>query len=167
MTKKKKGIIELLWGIYIFDLAAHTILTPGQSASVIWPTFSDLGCDHLSCAGSRSVRDYFRAGWVITSGPKERTRECFHAQFQFSVCFAVVIPSFFFSQFSSRAVLVGMWKAAAIKASIVLVRGGREKTHIVIHINFQLFYLGSNGEVPFVWTSSKRHRRDRKKRLLA
>lgn len=48
-----------------------------------------------------------------------------------------------------------MPKAADVKGRIVPLQSCVEKTRIVIqHIHFQLFFLGSNGEVPFVQTSS-------------
>lgn len=50
-----------------------------------------------------------------------------------------------------KLIFVGMRKAADVKGRIVPLQSSVEKTHIVIqHINFQLFFLGANGEVPFV-----------------
>lgn len=92
-----------------------------------------------------------------------QTRACsFMCSFSFLFVLLSPIPSLF-SQFSLRAVFVGTRKATAVKACIVPAQSSKEKTHIVIHINFQLFCVGSNGEVPFVWTSSRQYRGDKKR----
>lgn len=106
-------------------------------------------CMHLI-----SFRQKCLAAWQPSL---KRDRPEFDATRRFSFLFVLLSYSllFLYSQFSLRAAFMGMWKAAAIKACIVPGQSSREKTHIVIHINFQLFCLGSNGEVPFVWTSSQ------------
>lgn len=57
----------------------------------------------------------------------------------------------FHSHFSLKLIFVGVPKAADVNGRIVPLQSIAEKTHIVIHhIHFQLFVLGSNGEIPFV-----------------
>lgn len=59
--KKKNEVIEFICGICIVDLVHHTILTPGQSSTVMWPKCKDLRLGKsASGVGSQGATDYFR-----------------------------------------------------------------------------------------------------------